>query len=68
MQGIIARQSPYMTLAVLSTIAQGMLSQGTSSREQQQAKRFEQRQHSEQGVTGEQELQQKKQKRWHWDQ
>ena len=40
MQGIIARQSPYMTLAVLSTIAQGMLSQGTSSRERQQAKRL----------------------------
>ena len=31
-------------------------------------KAVEQRQHSEQGVTGEQELQQKKQKRWHWDQ
>ena len=45
----------------------GMPSQGAAARERRQAKPLEQRQHSEQGVTGERRLQQKKQKRWQWD-
>ena len=46
-----------------STAAQGMPTQGATAREWQQAKWPEKRQHLEQGVAGERELQQKKRKR-----